>query len=106
MKISKNDLLKKIKQNVLALEPDAEIILYGSRARGDFSPDSDWDLLVLLNGKVNRQRKEKIYDSFYKVELNNNEILSPHIKEKMFWNSDLHKATALHKNAVRDGIRI
>ena len=25
------------------------LYLYGSRARGDFKPDSDWDLLILLN---------------------------------------------------------
>ncbi len=106
MQISRNKLLKEIKQNVLALEPEAEIILYGSRARGDYSPDSDWDLLVLLNGKVNRQRKEKLYKSFYRIELKTNEILSPLIKEQIFWNSDLHKATALHKNAIRDGIKI
>lgn len=24
-------------------------MLYGSRARGDFHPDSDWDLLVLVD---------------------------------------------------------
>ncbi len=106
MQISHNKLLKEIKQNVLALEPEAEIILYGSRARGDFSPDSDWDLLVLLNGKVNRQRKEKLYDSFYSIELNTNEILCPNIKEQIFWNSALYKATDFHKNAVRDGKKI
>lgn len=26
-----------------------EVILFGSRARGDFGPDSDWDLLVVLD---------------------------------------------------------
>ena len=25
------------------------LYLYGSRARGDFRPDSDWDLLILLD---------------------------------------------------------
>ena len=28
---------------------DGHLYLYGSRARGDFRPDSDWDLLILLN---------------------------------------------------------
>lgn len=28
---------------------DGHLYLYGSRARGDYNPNSDWDLLVLLN---------------------------------------------------------
>ena len=31
------------------LPPGSELYLYGSRARGDARPDSDWDLLVLLD---------------------------------------------------------
>ncbi len=31
------------------LPEDAHLLLYGSRARGDFREDSDWDLLILLN---------------------------------------------------------
>ena len=33
--------------------PNEKVILFGSQVRGDARPDSDWDLLVLLN-------KEKI----------------------------------------------
>jgi len=31
------------------LQAGSRMFLYGSRARGDFRPDSDWDILVLLN---------------------------------------------------------
>ena len=31
------------------LPKGSNLLLYGSRARGDYRPDSDWDLLVLLN---------------------------------------------------------
>ena len=29
--------------------PGGRVMLYGSRARGDANPDSDWDLLILLD---------------------------------------------------------
>ena len=49
-------LLRRIRETVHAIEPTAQIILYGSRARGDAEPDSDWDLLVLLDGDVTDER--------------------------------------------------
>ena len=40
-------MLQRIKQNVQEVEADAEVWLYGSRARQDARRDSDWDVLVL-----------------------------------------------------------
>ena len=42
------DFLSQIKNRALRqLEPGDKLYLYGSRARGDNNPDSDWDLLVI-----------------------------------------------------------
>lgn len=35
------------------LPEGSRLVLYGSRARGDYKPSSDWDLLVLLNRPQN-----------------------------------------------------
>jgi predicted nucleotidyltransferase len=41
--------LSEVKRTVLAIDLLAEVWLFGSRARGDSRPDSDWDFLVLTN---------------------------------------------------------
>lgn len=43
-------LLADCKTVVRSLMPRARIVLFGSRARGDAGPDSDYDLLVLSAG--------------------------------------------------------
>ena len=57
--MSSNDILSQIQQLGREIIPaDGHLSLYGSCVRGDFKPDSDWDLLFLLN-KVARTIDDK-----------------------------------------------
>lgn len=51
-----NPITKKItnliRQAINQVDDKAEVILFGSRARGEERKDSDWDILVLTNYKV------------------------------------------------------
>ena len=37
-----------------------KIILFGSRARGDYREDSDWDILVIVDKELDREKKREI----------------------------------------------
>ena len=55
------DILNKIKHLVLEKEPNAEIILFGSYARGSYNTESDLDILILLDKeKITRDDERKI----------------------------------------------
>ena len=43
------DVLQAIKDIVHTYPSEVEAYLFGSRARGDNRPDSDWDVLLILN---------------------------------------------------------
>jgi len=62
MVMESSSLLSKVKEAILAIAPDAEVILFGSRARGDYRPDSDWDLLVVTDEADNSKSKHRIRD--------------------------------------------
>ena len=96
-------ILTQISQAIRQAEPQAEIILFGSRARGDARPDSDWDMLVLLDGKVTPERERKLYSLLSKVELATEEVLSIIIYEKNYWREVL-PGTALYDDVEREGL--
>jgi predicted nucleotidyltransferase len=100
---SKN-FLYKLKTRVKQFDKDADIILYGSRARGDNNLNSDWDFLILLNFAVNESLKEQIRDELFEMELETDQVISTIIHSKNNW-KDL-SITPLYKNIKHDGVRL
>jgi len=78
----KSALLKQVKNAVREIERDAEILLYGSRAREDSIDQSDWDFLILLDGKVDDNRTDRIRHRLYEVEWETGEVISSIIRNK------------------------
>jgi predicted nucleotidyltransferase len=55
-----------------------KIILFGSRARGDFRPDSDWDFLVVIDKDISFSEKKSLTAQVKrKLEIPNDVILKP-----------------------------
>ncbi len=66
MLIESTQILNEIKQAVLEVDSEAEVVLFGSRARGDFHDESDWDVLILVDKEeTDFNFKRKILNAFF-----------------------------------------
>lgn len=105
MKAKKSIVLSKIKALVNEIDQEAEVFLYGSRARGDEHPDSDWDILILVNSKTDLDYERVFRHRLYDIELETGEAFSISVYNKNEWNSKFWM-TPLFQNIAREGLRI
>ena len=56
-----------------------DIVLYGSYARGDYTENSDIDIVAIVHGdrKILQEQLKKVWDSSCELELEYETILSP-----------------------------
>lgn len=98
--------LCRIREAIHDVEPSARVILYGSRARGDAQPDSDWDILVLLDGPVEPYRTAAIRHRLFHLELEMDIIVSAIVLSHEAWDNPLSRAMPFHANVVREGVEL
>ncbi|HAQ20241.1 MAG TPA: nucleotidyltransferase domain-containing protein [Prolixibacteraceae bacterium] len=99
-------IINLIKARIRKKNPQAEVILFGSHARGEAELDSDWDILILLNNlNVSRKTEKEYREELFDVEMEIGEPISTFVFSKNEWESR-HSITPLYKNIKRDGIVI
>ena len=104
--MKKDELIEKIKRTVHDTEPEAEIILYGSRSREDARTESDWDILVLVDGPITDERTDRIRHRLYELEWESGEVISSIVRSIEEWNSTLYQVMPFHQRVQEEGIRL
>lgn len=87
----------------------AEVIVYGSRARGTHRPDSDADVAVLLRGEHQRFLTAKLdmADAAFDVLLETGILISPlPIWLDKWAHPESYSNPALLRNINREGVRL
>lgn len=105
-KFPKDHWLYDLKARIQQIEPTAQLILYGSRARGDAQPDSDWDLLLLTDQpKLSRSSEKSLRMPVFLMELQVGEAFSLQLFTKHDWENKFY-ITPYYQNIKREGILI
>ncbi len=104
--MKKDEILNRIGHSVHLKDPQAEVFLFGSRARGNNKPDSDWDILILVdNNQITNEIEDKFRSELYNIELECEQIISTFIYPKEYWNATL-SYSPLYKSITTEGIRL
>ena len=128
--LSDNEIkaLGELKERINEKYPETELILYGSKARGDFDEESDIDVLAIISGAIGKEMKEywvdingkpairvitpvdkvekEIRGIKFKIELKYDVIIGLDIEAKEYWASRFSKITPIHRNIDNEGIAI
>jgi predicted nucleotidyltransferase len=99
-----DQLLAECKAAIAEVAPDAGVILYGSRARGDAQEDSDYDLLVLVDQEQDMELEKAIVDRLVPLEVRTGDVLTVLLYSRSQWDSALYRVTPFHKNVSREGV--
>lgn len=101
--ILNNATVQAIREELQKVAPEAKAILFGSRARGDSRPDSDWDVLILVDKPaLDENDFDNISYPLYELGWRIDQMISP----KLYTLNDWMKRsfTPFFKNIQQEGI--
>jgi len=82
-----------------------DIYLFGSRARDDWRPDSDYDILIILS-KKDKALKSRLYDIVMDVLLETGRLISLKIFTEEEFNRLNSIPTPFMEKVAKEGIRL
>jgi predicted nucleotidyltransferase len=84
----------------------AEIVLFGSKARGTAGPYSDLDLLILTRGQPTQRDRLAMSDALYELELEREVLFGRLVVGQDDWYNGVYQVLAIRSEVERDGVRL
>ena len=84
--------------------PVEDVILFGSKARGDDDSESDIDLLVLTTRHLSRSERHAVTDALFPLQLRHDVVLSVLILSAEEWNEGIVSVLPIHDEIIGQGV--
>ena len=86
--------------------PVEQVVLFGSKARGDADSESDIDLLVLTSRPMSHAEQDSITDAIFDVQLELDVTISTLIVSTEEWEHGLCQVLPIKYEVDRDGVAV
>jgi len=97
-------VIDKFKALLLKRAKVAQLILFGSRARGDADPYSDMDVLVVLEGTPSEKDFDYVSDCAWEAGFADGIVLIPVIFTRDEWENSPQRFSLLARAVEREGV--
>jgi len=101
-----HEVLRRLKHSIEGRVRLSEMILFGSRARGDADSDSDMDVLVVLDGPVSKQSRRIVSDNAWEVGFEAGIVVVPIVVSRERWENGPEQASLLAMADREEGVSI
>jgi predicted nucleotidyltransferase len=88
------------------LLPVDRVILFGSKARGDDSADSDIDLLVLTRHSTDGTMRRRALELLYPLEMRQERWFGLLLVSRQDWEQGIYQAMPIRFEIEREGVEI
>ena len=99
-------VLEHLKRRVSERLPLRQMVLFGSRARGDADPDSDMDVLVVLEGPADRQARDTVSDCAWETGLDHGIVIAPIVVCRDEWENGPERYSLLAEAIRAEGVPV
>ena len=86
--------------------PVRDVVLFGSKARGDSEEGSDIDLLLLTDQPLHWKERHAIVDALFEVEMKHDVVISIVVNTVYDWQEGICTVLPIHEEVSREGVAI
>jgi predicted nucleotidyltransferase len=100
------EIMRRFKEDLVRSLPVRAVYVIGSRARGDADMESDLDVVVVIDGEMNRRIRNFISECAWEAGFESGVIVVPVVYSQSEWEFESRGRSLLVRAVEREGIAV